>query len=360
MGSSVPPDRHNPAAAPAETDVAALKAKVAALESREAEHERAQHVQAALFRIAEAASAAQDLQAFYREVHETVATLMLAENFYIALYDEARQALNYPYYADTVDTDIPDPQTWFSFGVSHARGVTAYVLRTGRPEIITSGRHHALVTAGEVDILGVVADGVWMGPPLMASGRTVGVVVCQNYEAHQQYSAADLELLAFVGHHIGAALTRARAIEETRQRNAELALVNEIGQALAEQLDFDAIIELVGDRIGRIFETRSLFIALHDPETDLLRFPYDIDEGERFDRGVIKLGPGLTSTVLRTGRSLRIGTADEQSAAGAIQVGGSDTQSWLGAPIPAGNRIIGVVGLESLSARAFSEADERL
>ena len=85
MGSSVPTDRHKPAAAPAETDVAALKAKVAALESREAEHERAQHVQAALFRIAEAASAAQDLQAFYREVHETVATLMFAENFYIAL-----------------------------------------------------------------------------------------------------------------------------------------------------------------------------------------------------------------------------------------------------------------------------------
>jgi GAF domain-containing protein/DNA-binding response OmpR family regulator len=360
MGNSVPPDRHKSVDAPAEADVAALRAKVATLESREAEHERAERVQAALYRIAEAASAAQDLQAFYREVHETVGTLMFAENFYIALYDEARQAISYPYYADTIDDDIPDPQAWFPVGVSHARGVTAYLLRTGRAEIITATRHRDLVASGEVDKIGVVADGDWLGAPLTADGRAVGVVVCQTYLADQRFSPADRDLLAFVGQHIGSALTRVRSIEETRQRNAELALVNEIGQALAEQLEFGAIIELVGDRISSIFDSRSLFIALHDPATDMLSFPYDLDEGERFDRGLIKLGPGLTSTVLRTGKTLRIGTIDEQMAAGAIQIGGSDTQSWLGAPIPAGNRIIGVVGLENLSANAFSEADERL
>ena len=70
------------------SDEAALRARIAELEGREAEHERAERVQAALYRIAEAATAAHDLQAFYREVHETVATLMYAENFYIALYDD--------------------------------------------------------------------------------------------------------------------------------------------------------------------------------------------------------------------------------------------------------------------------------
>src|SRR5438034_3820793 len=164
-GSSVASNREPSVTVPSNeaSDEAALRARIAELEGREAEHERAERVQAALYRIAEAASAAQDLQAFYREVHETVATLMFAENFYIALYDEARQALNYPYYADTVDTDIPDPQTWFPFGVSHARGVTAYVLRTGRPEIITSARHHAIVTPGEIAVLDLVGAGAATG-----------------------------------------------------------------------------------------------------------------------------------------------------------------------------------------------------
>ena len=86
-----------------------------------------------------------------------------------------------------------------------------------------------------------------------------------------------------------------------------------------------------------------MFIALYHPESQTLTFPYDIDEGEPFDRGVMPFGPGVTSAVIRTGRSLRLSTLQEQESAGAIQVGGSDTQSWLGVPIKAGERVIGVV-----------------
>jgi GAF domain-containing protein/DNA-binding response OmpR family regulator len=360
-GSSVPHDAEQPAATTeSHHEVVALRARIEALEAREAEHERGEQVQAAIYRISEATSEAQDLHAFYRAVHATVAGLMLADNFYIALYDADRAAINFPYYVDTLDTDIPDPAVWEPFGVGNARGVTAYVLHTGRPVIITPEKHRELVAAGEVETVGIVAEGDWLGAPLTAEGRAIGVVVCQTYRADQRYTPADRDLLAFVGQHIGSALTRIRAIEETRQRNAELALVNEIGQALAEQLDFRAIIELVGDRIREIFASRSLFIALHDAGTNLLSFPYDVDEGERFDRGDLPLGPGLTSTVLRTGRSLRFGTLADMIAQGAIAVGGSDTESWLGAPIPAGNRVIGVVGLESMRAHAYTDADERL
>jgi GAF domain-containing protein/DNA-binding response OmpR family regulator len=360
-GSSVPPKGQQPVDASGVTDAAALRARIVELEAREAEHERSERIQRALYRLAEAASAASDLQAFYREVHATVGTLMNAENFYIALYDEQRQAINFAYYVDSVDIDIPDPNLWEPIGVGNARGTTAYLLRLGRPLRLLMTGFEELIAAGELEAVGVVnPDGEWLGAPLVTGGQTVGVVVCQTYDGSSPFAVGDLDVLAVVGQHLGAALSRARAIEETRQRNAELALVNEIGQALAEQLDFGTIIELVGERIRSIFQSRTLFIALHDPVTDTLSFPYDIDEGERFDRGVLPLGPGLTSTVIRTARSLRIGTAEEQVAAGAVQIGGSDTLSWLGAPIPAGNRVIGVVGLESLRSNAYSGADERL
>ncbi len=339
-----------------------LLQRIAALEARERDHEQAGRVQAALFQIAEAANRADDLAEFYRSVHASVAQLMAAENFYIALYDDGRKAINFPYYVDTVDLDIPDPDLWEPFGVGNARGVTAYVLRTGRAARIDQEEGARLVAAGEIELVGQTTDNDWIGAPLTAEGRTVGVVACQSYDpdSSRAYSQADLDLLGFVAQHIGSALTRVRAVEETRQRNAELALVNEIGQALAEQLEFTAIIELVGERIRQIFSTRSLFIALHDPATDMLSFPYDIDEGERFDGGPMPLGRGLTSQVIRTGRALRFGSFDEQVASGALQVGGSSTQSWMGAPIPAGDRVIGVIALESLRSNAYSEADERL
>ncbi|HUQ79376.1 MAG TPA: GAF domain-containing protein [Patescibacteria group bacterium] len=357
----MPPGREQPVDASAQTDAARLRKRIAILEAREAEHARSERIQRALYRLAEAASAAVDLQAFYREVHATVGTLMNAENFYIALYDAAREAINFPYFVDTIDTDIPDPAVWEPIGFGNARGTTAYLLRQGRPIRLETSTFAELIAAGELEAIGAIEpDSEWLGAPLVADGRTIGVVVCQTYDGASRFAAGDLDVLAVVGQHLGAALSRARAIEETRQRNAELTLVNEIGHALAEQLDFSAIIELVGERISAIFASRSLFIALHDPATDMMSFPYDIDEGERFERGLIKIGPGVTSTVMRTGRTLRIGTFEDQVAAGAIQIGGSTTQSWLGAPIPAGNRVIGVVGLESLETNAYSEADERL
>jgi GAF domain-containing protein/DNA-binding response OmpR family regulator len=321
--------------------------------------ERAQRVQDALYRIAEAASAAEDLHVFYATIHEIVGELMYAENLFIALYDPERQQINFPYYVDAVETNLPDPRAWEPYGVGDARGATAYALREGKPLWLDRETLDALVGAGEFDLIGEPAASA-MFAPLRAEGRILGMLVVQSYSPEHTYDQADLELLTFVGSHIGSALSRARAIEETRERNAELAVINEIGEALAKQLDFEAIIELVGNRVGSIFSARGMFIALYHPESQTLTFPYDLDEGEPFDRGVMPFGKGITSTVIRTGKSMRLSTIEEQEAAGAIQVGGSDTQSWLGVPIKAGERVIGVVGLESLEPHAYSEGDERL
>jgi hypothetical protein len=95
---------------------------------------RVERAQAALYRIAELASSAQDLQEFYREVHTVVGGLMDASNFFVALYDDERQLIRWPYYVDEVDLDVPDPEQWDGFGEGEARGTTAYVLRTGEPQ----------------------------------------------------------------------------------------------------------------------------------------------------------------------------------------------------------------------------------
>src|SRR6185437_2115133 len=73
-----------------------------------------------------------------------------------------------------------------------------------------------------------------------------------------------------------------------------------------------------------------------------------------------ELGAGLTSKVISSRRPLRFGSMVESAANDAIQVGGPESQSWLGVPILAGERVIGVIALENLKANAYSEADERL
>ena len=317
-------------------------------------------VQGALYRIAEAASAAQDLQAFYATIHGIVGELMPAENFYIALYDEERGRINYPYYVDVVDTDLPDPAAWEPFGVGDARGITAFALRNGEPLLLDMAAFERLEAAGEVERLGITTpDSWWLGVPLRAEGHAIGLLVVQTYRAGQGLTERDRDLLAFVGQHVAAALTRARAIEETRQRNAELAIVNEIGGALAKQLEFAAIIELVGERVGDMFAARSMYIALHDQATNRIEFPFGLQEGRPIARDPLPMGAGLTSQVIESNTSLLLGTLEEQRARG--QIGdGLPAESWLGVPIPGTTRVLGAIVLRRMEPRAFNEADERV
>jgi GAF domain-containing protein/DNA-binding response OmpR family regulator len=343
---------------PTAAEVAALRARVAELEGLEATRTESRRVEAALLRIAETATAVRDMAEFYAAIHAIVADLLYAENFYIALYDEATNRINFPFYVDTVDQDLPDPATWDELGTDDAGGVTGHVLRTGLPLFLTNERWRQMVDSGEISYLGQPAVS-WLGVPLRSESRTLGVIAVQSYREDRRHTERDLEVLIFVAQHIAAALERTRAIDETRQRNAELALVNEVGQALARQLEFDAVVDVVGERLRTIFAASSLFIGLYDEAAGLVRFPYEIAEGERLHSDPIPLGRGLTSIVIETRKPLRLGLAAPAAALGAITFGVT-TQSWLGVPILAGDRVIGVIGLESAQEHLYTDADERL
>ena len=256
------------------------------LEAVEAERARAAK---ALYRIGELASAARDLQEFYRAIHGVVGELMYASNFYIALYDEARRLISWPYFVDEVDTEVPDPQRWEHFGSGDARGTTAYVLQTGKPQHLSRERVEKLVELGEVELVGDLAED-WLGVPLaFGDGRTVGVLVVQSYLPDFRYTEQDEDLLTFVGQHVGVALSRAQAIEETRQRHAELALINTVQEAIAGEFELQAIYDTVGDRIRDVFDAQVVDIGIYDEASGLVRFPYTIERGVRFPDEPIEL-----------------------------------------------------------------------
>ena len=69
-----------------------------------------------------------------------------------------------------------------------------------------------------------------------------------------------------------------------------------------------------------------MFIALYDPEHDMMTFPTTSTRASAFDRGESTIGPGLTSIVIYIRQPLRLGTNEEQMAPGA-SVDGPDTPS---------------------------------
>jgi GAF domain-containing protein/CheY-like chemotaxis protein/HPt (histidine-containing phosphotransfer) domain-containing protein len=340
----------------------ALRMRLAKLEALEAEREHSEKVQAALYRIAETASAAQDMQEFYAEMHRIVGELMYAENFYIVLYDEERHRMNWPFYVDEVDKDIPDPNVWEPMGTGEARGITAYLLREGRPMLLYTDDLAAGVDRGDYAHLGVVSVD-WLGVPLRSEGRTIGAIVVQSYREDVQHTEADRDLLIFVAQHIASALQRTRLIDETRHRSAELALVNDVQRGLAERLEMQAMYELVGDRIQEIFDAQVVDIAILDPDSGLIDFPYTIERGVRFHDQPIEL-VGFRKIALETMQPVVVNEDVRQRSietGNPLVLSGEPARSIVMVPLVVGDRATGVISLQNLDREhAFSEADVRL
>ena len=112
-----------------------------------------------------------------------------------------------------------------------------------------------------------------------------------------------------------------RLFEETRQRAAELAIVNNVGQALAEQLELDAMIQRLGDQLREVFAADLVYVALHDAATDMIEFAYYSEHGESSSNAPMRYGEGLTSRILQTRETMLLNRAEAFEETGVPVVG---------------------------------------
>jgi len=177
------------------------------------EREQAAQLQTATYRISEAANAAEDLSQLFRAVHDIISELMPAKNLYIALYDADAGLLSFPYWIDEHD---PPPARH-----KLERGLTEYVLRTGQPLLATPEVHEELGRRGEAELVGAPSLD-WIGVPLKAHDRTIGVLVAQTYTEGIRFGEREKNILQFVSTQVAMAIERKRAEEAVRASEARL------------------------------------------------------------------------------------------------------------------------------------------
>ena len=114
-----------------------------------------------------------------------------------------------------------------------------------------------------------------------------------------------------------------------RRANAELAPSTGSAQRSLSNSDFQSITDLVGERIRKMFESPDMYIALYDQGTNILRFDYDIADGQRQQTQPYELGPGLTSEPDSSWRHSRCCAPEKRSTARGPIVDAVPAQSWL-------------------------------
>lgn len=169
---------------------------------------QARTLQDAVYRIAAAAETTASLDDLYPQIHEIISSVMPAENFYITIYDAARDLLQFPYFKDVDDQP-------FIGGIQPGKGLTAYVLRTGRSLLCTQAVHDDLEHRGEVKLLGV-PSAIWLGVPLMVEGKAIGAMVVQHYSDPNAYGEREQQMLEFVSTQVALAISRKQGEETLR------------------------------------------------------------------------------------------------------------------------------------------------
>jgi diguanylate cyclase (GGDEF)-like protein/PAS domain S-box-containing protein len=171
------------------------------------ERKRSEQVQAAIYRISEAANSPIGLQDLFTTIHAILNGLMAAENMFIALYDSEKDLITFPYFVDQFD-DRPEPR-------QPSAGLTEFVLRTQQPQLVTPERFDSLVEQGEVTNIGTPSVD-WLGVPLKVEGRIIGVLGTQTYQLGLRFGKEENDIVNFVSDQVAMAVYRKRGEERLR------------------------------------------------------------------------------------------------------------------------------------------------
>ncbi|WP_144391339.1 bifunctional diguanylate cyclase/phosphodiesterase [Pleionea sediminis] len=174
------------------------------LEHTISELEQVKSLQLAVFNIAELVFTTESLDQFYRELHKVLFRLVEAESFFICLYNEAHECLNFPYCYDAEMGGV------FDFKITKEQfenSLTAQVILTEKPARFSEQEILELVQKKRVIVKGVIPKS-WLGVPFETAEGNRGAVAIQNMNSHRSFDKREQDLLTYVSHQISIAIKR--------------------------------------------------------------------------------------------------------------------------------------------------------
>jgi len=170
-----------------------------------------------ILEILEAANSEKNLSELFKFIHTCIKKLMKADNFYIAYYKRDSDLLTFPYFVDDVDNDSSSKKL--------GKGLTEYVLRTGKSALIDLLKDEDLRKKGEIELIGPQSP-IWLGVPLKIKEKTIGVLVVQDYKDPNTYTLAHQQILDVISYPISRAIERKIVEEERKEMIVKLKEMN--------------------------------------------------------------------------------------------------------------------------------------
>ena len=161
--------------------------------------------------------------------------------------------------------------------------------------------------------------------------------------------------------------TLAHRLRETRRdlerHSRERRILDQAGQVLTTaSLELDVLLNALYHQVRQLIEADYFYVALYDAATEELTFPVLIEDGKRKRISGRRAGNGLTEYVIRQRKPILIPENTAHVIANLeLKVIGQPALSWLGVPLVIGDKVLGVMTVQSFSRpRAYDQGDMSL
>lgn len=197
-----------------------------------------------------------------------------------------------------------------------------------------------------------------LAAPLKAQNEAVGVITADSPRTDEPFSAASAQVLEVFGGFAALVTSEARLIDELRRKNDMLESLFDVARRINTDPSPAAVLQTVLSSAIELTGATSGSLVFVDEERHQLviraaeGLPADVKETLK-----LGIGQGVTGWVARHGESVRIPDVLEDERY--VEASG-DVRAELAAPVRTGDRIIGVLNVDSSERDAFDDGHRSL
>ena len=307
-----------------------------------------------LQRVTEGAVAHLDLQELLRDLLGRIREAMEVDNVAILLLNEAGTHLN------LFAAHGPQEDVTGQVQVPMGRGVAGTIAASGQPLIVDDLSQVAV----ENPLLQATAHSL-LGVPLRAEDRVLGVIHVDSARP-RRFTGEDSQLLQVIADRVALAIEHAQLYEAERRsrRKAEaltrqLQALQAVSDVALEQVQLHDLLNALLQRLQQMLEVDNVAILLPTPDgAGLTLYTVRGPEEAVLGQVLVPMGQGVAGTIAATREPLMVENLATVPVSNPFLR--EHFRSLLGVPLLAGERLIGVIHVDSVQPRRFTEEDRQL
>ncbi|MFM8876374.1 MAG: GAF domain-containing protein, partial [Anaerolineae bacterium] len=320
----------------------------------EAEQERVAEL-AVINSVQQGLASKLDMQSIYDLVGDKLRDIFDPQKMFIVTLDHATETMHYVYLFEKSKRIYPEPAPFNEFVRHH--------IRTSQLVVINEEFARQSKQLGMTLVPGTQMPKSGVFVPLVVGDVVRGIVYLANHKREHAFNESNVRLLETLANSMSVALENARLFKAEQERVAELQIINSIQQGLAAELDFQAIVDMVGDKLREVFNTPDLMITWYDEKANLVHYLYFYEHGKRINSPATHPIPGgIYETEIKTRKPIIFNNEADSVSINAPALPGTDqSKSGVIVPIISSDRFLGDISMENYEREnAYGESELRL